>query len=446
LLDCIRSLCFSTIDLRRSEIDVAHPGTCDWIFDIPEYQKWISAADFHTYNGVFWIKGKPGVGKSTLTKHVWSRLQNSASGCRLISYFFHARGDVLQKSPEGMLRSLVYQIIEQDTQAQERLMETFRRKWRQHGTRLTWSTGELRDFIFATAVLNSTIVLIDALDECQRDGIQTVVKFLEDWSVRNSRYKTLRICLSSRLFPSISITKHLEMIVEHQSEHSEDIWRYISGKLLSDEAGFSHRVYDRANGIFLWAILAVTFINQAYDNGNEAAMESAFADLPGELETLYHTILFADNFEPQKTAQLLQCVLFAYEPLQLEELYMFVAGYDCSRDYKRMSKYILSQSRGLVELSRRKDGKTFIQFIHQTISDFLLRDGRLQKLLPETDYTLAAVSHDLLARNCYLHSRNFPNMGRYPYAIRCLEHAEAAHGEICRARFYRTSQIFRKYS
>lgn len=59
---CLRSLGFSEMDMRKADIALAHRKTCDWLFETPEYRMWLDDDVFRTYNGVLWIKGKPGAG------------------------------------------------------------------------------------------------------------------------------------------------------------------------------------------------------------------------------------------------------------------------------------------------------------------------------------------------------------------------------------------------
>jgi hypothetical protein len=66
---CLRSLGFRDIDARLHDIAAAYRGTCDWLFSTTQFQRWRDRADLPDHNGVLWIKGKPGAGKSTLMKH-----------------------------------------------------------------------------------------------------------------------------------------------------------------------------------------------------------------------------------------------------------------------------------------------------------------------------------------------------------------------------------------
>jgi hypothetical protein len=85
--------------------------------------KWIWADDFATWltdtRPLFWIRGKPGSGKSTLMRYIWehdelSRLLLDGPQDRTLikaAFFFHHRGSHVQKSFEGMLHSLLFRIL-----------------------------------------------------------------------------------------------------------------------------------------------------------------------------------------------------------------------------------------------------------------------------------------------------------------------------------------------
>ena len=51
-------------------------------------------------------------GKSTMMKFLQDTAKKSHPATKVVSFFFHARGDMLQKSIEGMYRSLLYDILQ----------------------------------------------------------------------------------------------------------------------------------------------------------------------------------------------------------------------------------------------------------------------------------------------------------------------------------------------
>lgn len=86
--------------------------------------RWLQQGD-----GIFWIRGKPASRKSTLRKYLYQDQQTTELlragnwGFKLVkaSFFFHHRGTSVQKSFEGLLRSLVSQVIEQEHSLTQRL-------------------------------------------------------------------------------------------------------------------------------------------------------------------------------------------------------------------------------------------------------------------------------------------------------------------------------------
>jgi len=102
------------LDFRVKSIDDPFEDTFNWVFDLPIFSEWLEEG-----TGLFWIHGKPASGKSTLMKlifqspstrellHNW--LGNSVE--MIAGFFFHHRGSAIQKSLEGVLRSLVLQIL-----------------------------------------------------------------------------------------------------------------------------------------------------------------------------------------------------------------------------------------------------------------------------------------------------------------------------------------------
>ena len=213
---CLKSLSFATIDARRQDIATAHQDTCEWIFETSQFRQWRKRSDLPSHNGVLWIKGKPGAGKSTLMKHIW---QNGSQYFRdhvTVAYFFNARGETLEKTPLGMLRSITHQLLEYDL-LYERFLPRFRDKEKKH-ERWEWREAELKDFLLLqakTPQLQPLLIHIDALDECREADVREVVSFLEKMSkCALEANVTLSICLSSRHYPTISMKKKFDIVVE----------------------------------------------------------------------------------------------------------------------------------------------------------------------------------------------------------------------------------------
>lgn len=255
---CLRSLGFSGMRSRQQDIAFAEPDTCDWLFDTHESRAWRDPNRLHTHHGVLWLKGKPGVGKSTLMKHALHRYQDDLfEGYLVVAYFFNARGGKLERSPLGFLRSIVHQLIEHSDELYEIFTSLFRqKKMLSSGTDMQWRLSELQDFIRSLvrrrACSRPLLLVVDALDECDESDVRDVVSLLESLAVQAAQtgYR-LRICLSSRHYPTIRMAKCVELVVEKNSAHQADIETYIRERLRTPDLHIQAQIAQRADGIFL---------------------------------------------------------------------------------------------------------------------------------------------------------------------------------------------------
>ena len=106
-------------DTRRAKIMRAHEQTFGWIF---EHDQGRGTEFFHwltSQHGIFWISGKSGSGESTLMKYLNDHVKTtralhiSAGDARLFTASFCSwnAGSSLQRSQEGLLRSLLYRML-----------------------------------------------------------------------------------------------------------------------------------------------------------------------------------------------------------------------------------------------------------------------------------------------------------------------------------------------
>ena len=104
------SLSFSQMDFRYAAIQAAHRQTCQWLFNTAEYKRWRDPELRQAHHGLLWVKGKPGSGKSTITKVALQHARKTYLDEKHICFFFNGRGDGLEKSVKGMFRSLLHQV------------------------------------------------------------------------------------------------------------------------------------------------------------------------------------------------------------------------------------------------------------------------------------------------------------------------------------------------
>ncbi|EHK18393.1 uncharacterized protein TRIVIDRAFT_158638, partial [Trichoderma virens Gv29-8] len=128
--EVINSLPFESMLHREKAIPEAYAKTFGWVFSKPrrtddgeplwsDFTDWLSSDS----DNIYWITGKPGAGKSTLTKFIGKdeRLQahlqtwaGPSSRLILARYFSWNSGSRLQKSPQGLLRTILYECLSSD--------------------------------------------------------------------------------------------------------------------------------------------------------------------------------------------------------------------------------------------------------------------------------------------------------------------------------------------
>jgi hypothetical protein len=119
----LSSLHFQAETERYESVSEAHTKTFNWIYykeSSAEETKWDDFAEWLEYgDGLYWINGKAGSGKSTLMKYISDNpltrklLSTWAGGSnfRTAHFYFWNLGTALQKSQIGLLRSLLLAVL-----------------------------------------------------------------------------------------------------------------------------------------------------------------------------------------------------------------------------------------------------------------------------------------------------------------------------------------------
>ncbi|KAL8308112.1 hypothetical protein RB593_006439 [Gaeumannomyces tritici] len=425
--EALESLAFEHMGDRQMGIKRAHRKTCKWFLTVPEYIDWQGEAKMTESNGVLWIKGKAGTGKSTLMKYLLEGAKKGLGGSRVVSFFFHARGDELEKSTVGMYRHLIIQILQKMNEND--LTAIWKRFIEDSGLEDPaasphWTVDLLKD-LFRAAVLapgHRLTCFVDALDECDESEIRDMLDFFTELGELSlSQGAPFRACFSSRHYPHITVDKCLELNLDVQSGHERDIVSYLETELKIGKSKTANEVraemLKSASGIFMWAVLVTQILNREFDRGNIHALKKKLKEIPKDLHTLFESILTRDE---DNKAQLLLCIqwtLYARRPLAPEELYFAMVPYDpepgevairhqpwdseeITRDH--MQRFIVSSSKGLVEVTLAK--KPTVQFIHESIRDYLFKGG-LEKVWSDLKGDFGSISHDALKDGCLSYIR-----------------------------------------
>jgi ankyrin repeat protein len=351
-------------------------------------------------------------------KQALLKVKRQLPGAIAISYFFNARGeDPLEKTTLGMYRSLLHQLLKALPHLELYFLSTFQAKGN-HGEVDDWTIEELQSFLLQAVELlkeNHIIIFIDALDECKEDDVRDMVGFLEDLGQEAiTREISLNVCLSSRHYPYISIRRGISLTVEDKLGHDEDIIAYVDDKLSSENGSpqmeeLKSDICEKSSGVFLWVVLVVQILRKTFDHGQVHAMRKRLGEIPPELGGLFADILTRDVEDKDRSILILQWMLFAKRSLTPIELYFGVISGTVPVQLRELmmgqtssqivERYILSCSKGLVEVSKSKDHT--VQFIHETVRDFLLQENGLAKLEPDLAVAMVGSSQDRLRECCF---------------------------------------------
>ncbi|KAI1859970.1 uncharacterized protein JN550_011781 [Neoarthrinium moseri] len=417
LLDVLlRSLKAPARDSRMNEIEPHFRNTFDWIFDKPEsgFVHWLEVGE-----GAFWINGSPGSGKSTLMKYIFNdhRTRELLHDFRnpgdevFAGFFFHHRGSPEQKSFDGLLRSILSQVLEQIPKVSQILGCLIKQDDSGELVFPDWSTLMLEEAF--NMILNQQrfrlriLLFMDALDE-YHGRPEFIGNFVESLVNRDNTSLThLKLCFSSRPWTAFTtrFTDYVSLTIQDFTKG--DIRRYCLGamdaKLSIDisirmEDLISH-VVNRSKGVFLWVKLVASDLASAANSGcSEEDLERLLQSLPDELSDYYAEIVRRTPITSRWTLYaMLEITARSIYPLSGPEL---IGAVECSRcstyaeavsESERLQvlrgplckEYAATQIRnhaqGLVQI---RGGHA--ELLHQTVKEFVGRPN-FSALVLETE-------------------------------------------------------------
>ena len=413
------------MDHRFHNIANAIDDTCNWFLDHDRYQSWKKDVLLSMSERLLWLRGKPGSGKSTLMKKACSDLasvpiahgyQHHRQIC-LIRFFFSARGGELDSNVEGFLRSSLVQIFESLHLKldEEPLQSLVRKSILYENQDWKWALGELQA-LFALGLSYSNpeyILLLDALDECDPSTNRELVDFLRDQLERNPRFK---VCISSRHYPNIFTSDCHTIVAEKYNE--QDILSYATQKLryIGGDSQLPRQISSQSSGIFLWAVLVISKLRQAIDDGESKAVARKLLNtVPQTLGHLFSEIMQSILVDPEKDSclTLFLFVLCARRALNLKEMAIAMRLHaqnlrhkssesdNICLDTEQLKKLIIKRSRGLIEVSGIEHSGGMVQFIHTSVKDFLLDNINVAFPFVSNKQEILTLGHRQLAKSCF---------------------------------------------
>ena len=437
------SVYFSQIGERHARIPAAHQATFNWIFDdgTAHGGKW---ANFGSWccsgsTSLYWVSGKPGCGKSTLMRYLrddprTARLLQQWAGDKpplTASCFFWNAGTQIQKSLAGLLRSLIFEVIQK---CPEQAPELAPWRWRSYFIGVerlgAWTDEELllafKTLMARLANSHCVCLLVDGLDEFEGNDEQRtqIIGVLEEAS--SSAH--IKVCVSSRPWPIFQDAFGQSDMLVLQDLTRGDIRQYVQSCLGTDSKfqalereesesckRLCEEIVGKAHGVFLWVFLVVRSLRQGLRNADEIFdLRRRLQEFPDDLNTFFKQMLGTiEPFYRSQAFRMLNLALDVTEPLSLmtvsylqEENPNFAlrsAGRDMTVDQlhgklEKMQRRVEVRCKGFLEVFQNESPSIFdtyrVDFLHRTVRDFL-KTQEINTLLRKDEDTRCLENADL---------------------------------------------------
>lgn len=438
----LQKLQYEVMSHRAEFIKPATSKSCEWIWNKRPRNGQPSLADWLVSGtGVYFIAGNEGSGKSTLMKylyqgHTFDLLSKWAAvdsiPLETAAFFFWRSGTQLEKSEEGLLRSILYSILSDQQQiipsvlpgiwAKAHAFITSRHPSDSENAIGRWEIDDLREaFTLLLRQTQSSIklfFLIDGIDEYRDDQVERRA-MIELLTKEIATSKNAKAVITSRPLDDMNEFGISPSLTLHDSNH-EAIHDFVKDTIdtklqnYADQlpSGISDQIASSANGSFLWASLTVDKLSQvlaeghSFDDADKILKKSL---LPSDIHKLYNDMwAVIPTGEICRASQIMQIVLVstseypqsADEEIRLVDL-MFALGHPnetvnspimewqartIEQKCKETAYSFMSIWPGFITIARDNDSdptmdpNARIQYCHRSVPEYFLSNGAQQSL------------------------------------------------------------------
>lgn len=387
--NCLQALHATDPDLDKARIKDNKGGLLDkayrWVFENANFKRW----RYEQESQLLCVKGDPGKGKTMLLCGIIEELIKSTIASETtVIFFFCEAADARLNNATGVLRGLIFMLVVRHPS----LISHVRREYDKGGAKVfedanAWYAllGILTN-ILQDSLLQTTYLIIDALDECTT-GLSHLLDLIVEKSAFQSHVKWL---VSSRNWPAI------EQTLENAPKQ-ERLWLELNQASISDAVGFF--IHDRvdaltkmkkypddirdavlqyllmnAHGTFLWVALVCEEL--ARFDVPRRAFRRKLQEFPAGLNQLYQRMLnhIGDTEDSELCKAILSIITIVYRPITLDELGTYI---ELPQDVQPSD---LDEIIGLCGSFLTLRGST-VSLVHQSAKDFLHRNA-VDEILP----------------------------------------------------------------
>lgn len=460
----LSTLKYHGMEDRQSRISSTYKTTFQWILseDNQNTQKWQKHSLRSWLEGdeqTYWISGKAGSGKSTLMKYLCQptsenrcvearddshrdRMTKGQSRTKLVSrcrqflskwaggnevviasfYFWVSDAGGMQKSSEGLLRTLLYQILDARPEVIPKVLPS---RWEAlsifgvHAELSSRTYDQLQNALELSVdavtadETHKICFFIDGLDEFEGKS-ESLLKLIQ---VLAQKGPNTKFCVASRPWVPFRDAFETKPHLKLEDFNYNDIKYFVDSKLKEDtefsklcrrEPDFSNQlvanIVSKACGVFLWVHLVVASLLSGMSFGDRIEdLQRRLDLLPPDLENLYDRMLQdLDPFYLEHAAQLillmeasvtaLPLIVFSFADTEnveslkkLPSLNISSSAIELRAD--AMSRRINSRWKGMLEVNRHEisflghnEAQRTVQYLHRTVKDFIQSD-KVQRFL-----------------------------------------------------------------
>ncbi|KAL1874526.1 hypothetical protein Daus18300_003545 [Diaporthe australafricana] len=420
----LRKLYYEQLRDREFAITEAHTKTFQWVFGANttfRFREWLREK-----NGIYWITGKAGSGKSTLMKFITEQyathtaLREWAGEDSLVvaKHFFWSPGTTIQKSQEGLFRALLYQVLSQRPEMIEKVCaERFSAPYAQSFG--PWTRRQLLKALDRIGLMEDAgykvCLFIDGLDEYEGDHTE-LVQIIQ----RIGSHSNVKICAASR--PWLDFMDAFESSPWKLYVHEltqEDMYIFVSYKLnenprfkrlqtsnRSAAPGLILEITGRAQGVFLWTFLVVQSLLRGLRNEDKISdlqrrvqllptdLSEYFDRMLTSIEDVYRTrvsrlfltlslarttfpvlAFFYLNFDDEEVAEEPLSFLHDWPAVDMDEIEVLITK----------KRQLIAQCKDLIHISPEPDAPVLfgekVGFLHRTVVDYFQTEEISRKLL-----------------------------------------------------------------
>ena len=312
------------------------------------------------------------------------------------SYFFWNAGEVLQKSQEGLLKSLLYQILRQCPTMISSVCS-------QRQVAEPWTRSELFDAVHRLAVQDKWqarfCFFVDSLDEYDGDHLELI-----DLLRKLAASPYVKLCVSSRPWNAfIDAFDKSKWRLTLQDLTWEDMTAYVADELAGSDMfrricaedpranSLVTQISEKAQGVWLWVYLVVRSLLRGLRGLDDfPLLQKRLDEFPADLMDFFrHMFRRIETVYRKPTARLLQLMVVAKEPLPVAALAFLeresddpdyalidtIPPVDASSDGEKWQKRLNQRCTDLVEIDTDTYGFDTltrpVNFLHRTVKDFL---------------------------------------------------------------------------